>query len=59
MDGWDWALLIIGGYVAVVTLTRMMLARRDEVLSEAQQEIQRERLRQKKKAKAEAQRKAT
>jgi flagellar biosynthesis/type III secretory pathway M-ring protein FliF/YscJ len=48
MDVWDWVLLVIGAYVAVTTLVRLMRRRRDEVLAEldAQAQAERERKRQ-------------
>jgi len=32
MDGWDIALLVVAGYVAVTALVRLMLRRRDQVV---------------------------
>jgi hypothetical protein len=34
MDGWDVALLVLAGYVALVTLVRLMIGRRDQMLDE-------------------------
>ena len=48
MDSWDWALLALVGYVAVVSLTRLMIGRRDELLARFRNEMAQERERQKK-----------
>ena len=34
MDGWDLVLLIVVSYVAVMALVRLMLARRDRLVSD-------------------------
>ena len=34
MDGWDLTLLLVTGYVAVATLVRLMVRRRDRLLGE-------------------------
>ncbi len=36
MDGWDIALLAVAGYVAVTTLVRLMLRRRDQMVEQLQ-----------------------
>jgi hypothetical protein len=43
MNQWDVALLAIAGYVAVVSLARLMLRRRDQLLAEFREQLQRER----------------
>ncbi|HEY5313860.1 MAG TPA: hypothetical protein VIK18_15130 [Pirellulales bacterium] len=39
MDSWSVALLVAAGYVAVMGLVRMMLARRDQLVQEIRQQI--------------------
>lgn len=48
MDSWDWALLALVGYVAVVSLARLMIGRRDELLARFRNEMAEEKERQKK-----------
>ena len=45
MDGWDVALLALAGYVAVVTLVRLMIRRRDQVLEEFRRKLKKQRQR--------------
>jgi hypothetical protein len=52
MNGWDVAMLAIAGYVAVVSLARLMLRRRDELVVEFRALFQQE-----KRKKAELERK--
>ncbi|MCX7427355.1 MAG: hypothetical protein NTW96_17210 [Planctomycetia bacterium] len=52
MNGWDVAVLAIAGYVAVVSLARLMLRRRDELVVEFRALFQQE-----KRKKAELERK--
>ena len=42
MNHWDLALLATAGYVAVMTLARLMLRRRDQLLAEFREQIKRE-----------------
>lgn len=42
MNSWDVALLAIAGYVAVMSLARLMLRRRDQLLAHFREEIKRE-----------------
>jgi heme exporter protein D len=42
MDGWDVALLAMAGYVALVTLVRLMIHRRDQLLREFRRKLQEE-----------------
>jgi hypothetical protein len=42
MDAWNWALLVVGGYVAVVALVRLMLGRRNHLLGQFRQEVAKE-----------------
>ncbi len=42
MDGWDIALLVIAGYVAVVALIRLMTRRRDQMIDEFREEVEKE-----------------
>ena len=39
MDGWDLVLLITVSYVAVTSLVRLMLARRDRLLEDLQKQL--------------------
>jgi hypothetical protein len=48
MDSWDWALLALVGYVAIVSLTRLMIGRRDEMIGRFRKEMAEEKERQKK-----------
>jgi hypothetical protein len=45
MDGWDVALLVAAGYVAAVSLVRLMLRRRNQLLDQFRAEIEKERKR--------------
>jgi hypothetical protein len=40
MDGWDWALLGIAGYVATIALVRLMVHRRNQVVEELVEEAE-------------------
>jgi heme exporter protein D len=53
MDGWNWALLAVAAFVAVVVLVRLMLARRDKLVEELHQKMaaEKKKLQQAKKAK--------
>lgn len=53
MDGWNWALLAVASFVAVVVLVRLMLARRDKLVEELHQKVaaEKKKLQQAKKAK--------
>ncbi len=42
MDGWDLALLAVAGYVAVMTLVRLMRRRRDAVLQQFREQVEAE-----------------
>ena len=42
MDGWDVALLVVAGYVALVTLVRLMIRRRNQMLDEFRRELKKE-----------------
>lgn len=46
LDGWDWGLLALGGYIAVVALVRLMIGHRERTLIRLRQEIEAERRRQ-------------
>lgn len=43
MDGWDVALLMLAGYVAVVALVRMTLAHREQTAARMRIELERQR----------------
>ena len=45
MDGWDLTLLVVAGYVAVVTLVRLMARRRDQMLDEFRRKLKKEKQR--------------
>lgn len=38
LDRWDWLLLLVGVYLAVMGLVRLMTARRKEVVAQLQQQ---------------------
>ena len=54
MDGWDIALWVIAGYLAISPLVRMMLARRERLLVEFRARMAEERRRRKQQEKNEA-----
>ena len=47
MDGWEVALLVVAGYVALVTLVRLMIRRRDQVTEQFHRELEKEKKRRK------------
>lgn len=52
MDPWDIVIIAAAGYVAVVSLVRMMASRRNELINHVRQQLEQE-LRQQDKDKAE------
>lgn len=54
LDGWDWGLLALGGYIAVVALVRLMIGHREQTLARMRQEVEAEQRRQQAAAKAAA-----
>lgn len=54
MDGWDVALLAGASYVAVTILVRFMLAERNKLLADFQQQIEAEQVRQRAEKEAQA-----
>lgn len=42
MDGWDIALLIFAGYVAALGLARLMIRRRNQLVDELLEQVERE-----------------
>jgi hypothetical protein len=46
MDVWDWVILVVGAYLAITALVRLMRRRRDEVLAQLDAEAKAERERQ-------------
>lgn len=40
MSDWDWVLLGVGAYIAIMTLIRMMKARQRELIVELQREFE-------------------
>ena len=55
MNHWDIVLLVIATYVAVMTLVRMMLRRRDELVSDVRRQFDARRSKGKKKSKSQKQ----
>ena len=53
MDGWQLALLAVSGYMAVVTLIRLMQKHRDRLYAQLEAELERQRAERKAKKKAE------
>ena len=51
LNGGDWAILLVSGYVAVTSLVRLMLARRDRLIAEFRQKMAEEQRRMKVEAK--------
>ncbi len=47
MDGWEVALLVAAGYVAVVSLVRLMIRRRNQMMTEFHEEVRKEKKRRK------------
>ena len=39
LQGWDVAILVIAAYISVVTLVRLMRARRDELIAQFQSQV--------------------
>lgn len=39
MDGWDFVLLAVAAYIAVVTLVRLMLRRREQLVARFRQQM--------------------
>jgi hypothetical protein len=52
MDGWNVVLLVVAGFVAVMALVRLMLARQRELMTQMEREAADEQRRQKKSAAA-------
>ena len=46
MDSWDVTLLVVAGYLAVVTLVRLMTRRRNQVFEELHQKAEEEKRKQ-------------
>ncbi len=46
MDSWDVTLLVVAGYLAVVTLVRLMARRRNQVFEELRQKAEDEKRKQ-------------
>ena len=47
MDSWNLILLAIGAYIAVVTLARLMLRRRNQLMAQFRLEVEKEKARRK------------
>jgi len=43
MTGWDIVLFVVAGYVAVMSVTRLMIRRRDQLLVELRRQMKAER----------------
>lgn len=39
MDRWDLLIIVVAGYVAVMTLTRLMVWRRNELVAQAREQV--------------------
>jgi hypothetical protein len=48
MDNWDITLLVVAGYLAVLTLVRLMARKRDQMFNEFRRQIEEERKQKKK-----------
>ena len=46
MDGWDIAVVVVAGYIAVVTLAQLMRQHRDKLVAGLQREVEAEKQRQ-------------
>jgi hypothetical protein len=51
MDGWSIGLWVVAGYIAVVSLMRLMAHKRNEVVAEFRNEVEKEKSRRKTAAK--------
>jgi hypothetical protein len=47
MDNWDVTLLVVAGYLAVVALVRLMTRKRDQMLAEFRDQIEKDKKREK------------
>jgi len=56
MDPWDIALLTVAGYVAVLSLVRLMRRQRDRLMDEFRHQFEKEQKRKKKEAAQQAER---
>jgi hypothetical protein len=45
MDGWDVALLVVAGYVAIMALVHLMIRRRDQMVEQFRKEMDKEKKR--------------
>jgi flagellar biosynthesis/type III secretory pathway M-ring protein FliF/YscJ len=45
MDAWNVAILLTAAYVAVITLARLMIRRRNQMLEQFRQEVEKEKRR--------------
>ena len=45
MDGWDVALLVAAGYLAVTALVRLMIRRRNQLVEHFRQDVKKEKRR--------------
>ena len=45
MESWDLVLLVVAGYVGTVTLVRLMVRRRDQVIEKLHKQVEKERRR--------------
>ena len=45
MDAWNLAILLVAAYVAVMTLTRLMIRRRNQMLEQFRREVEKEKRR--------------
>lgn len=47
MDRWDILIIVVAGYLAIMTLVRLMAARRDQLVQQVRQQIEQQRAQQK------------
>jgi hypothetical protein len=43
MDNWDWGLLAVASFIAIATLSRLMLAHRNKLLTRLRTEMEQQR----------------
>ena len=57
MDGWDVALLVAAGYLAVTALVRLMIRRRDQLVAHFRRDVEKEKRRRRAQQRQQPQRK--
>ena len=43
MDRWDFIIVAAGGYIAIMTLIRLMAARRNQLVDQVRQQVEKQR----------------